>query len=170
MFTHKPITLALGVALLFLLACDNQRTTRSDTTEVTYTLDRHEPSPMFWDYAASTTMLQTELGKLASEKTQDSMILIFADSALVIHSKALQSLRKIAEKYKHIQLPPARSVAILHRSRYSKRRGGTIVWALAPEFRCFAGHPEKQVALQACYLPGFRFFVAVLYRVQVIIV
>ena len=105
MFTHKPITLALGVALLFLLACDNQRTTRSDTTEVTYTLDRHEPSPMFWDYAASTTMLQTELGKLASEKTQDSMILIFADSALVIHSKALQSLRKIAEKYKHIQLP-----------------------------------------------------------------
>jgi putative membrane protein len=105
MFINKLIPFALGLILLFLPACDNRRTTQSDTTEVTYTLDRHEPSPMFWDYAASTSMLQTELSKLASEKSQDSMILTFADSALVIHSKALTRLRRIAEKYKHIQLP-----------------------------------------------------------------
>ncbi|WP_162428404.1 DUF4142 domain-containing protein [Pontibacter pudoricolor] len=105
MFTNKLTTLALVLLFLSLQACDKQRTSQSDTTEVTYTLDRHEPSPMFWDYAASTSMLQTELGKLASEKSQDSMVLTFADSALVIHSKALTRLRSIAEKYKHIQLP-----------------------------------------------------------------
>jgi putative membrane protein len=72
---------------------------------VTYTLDRHEPSAMFWDYAASTSMLQQELGKLATEKAEDSLILTYADSALLIHSKALLSLRNIAGKYKNVHLP-----------------------------------------------------------------
>ena len=105
MFKPKLIPLALSLIVLFFTACDNRRTTHSGTTEVTYMLDKHEPSPMFWDYAASTSMLQTELGKLATQKSQDSIVLTFADSALVIHSKALKNLRNIAGKYEHIQLP-----------------------------------------------------------------
>jgi putative membrane protein len=104
MFINKIIAIALGSVFLFFLACDN-RTTESETTEVTYTLDKHEPSAMFWDYAASTSMLQKELGKLATEKAEDSLIQTYADSALLIHSKALLSLRNLAGKYKNIQLP-----------------------------------------------------------------
>src|SRR5687767_2473305 len=104
MSIDKIIVIALGGVILLLPACDN-RTTESGTTEVTYTLDRHAPSAMFWDYAASTSMLQLELGKIATEKAADSLILTYADSASLIHSKALLSLRNIAGKYKNLHLP-----------------------------------------------------------------
>ncbi|NDK57196.1 DUF4142 domain-containing protein [Pontibacter fetidus] len=104
MFTDKIRAIALGSVLLLLPACEN-RTSDYKTTEITYTLDRHEPSLMFWDYAASTSMLQQQLGKLAIQKTTDSLIHTYADSALLIHSKALQRLRIIAGKYKRVQLP-----------------------------------------------------------------
>ena len=104
MSIDKIIVIALGGVILLLLACDN-RTTESGTTEVTYTLDRHEPSAMFWDYAASASMLQSELGKLAKERAINPQLSALADSSLQMHAQGLKSLRAIAAKYTQVQLP-----------------------------------------------------------------
>ncbi|MEJ8757843.1 DUF4142 domain-containing protein [Pontibacter sp. H259] len=104
MFLNKHFILAFAVVSLFLSACDT-RTIESETNEITYTLDRNEPSAMFWDYAASTSMLQTELSKLASQKTTDTQLLALADSSYLHHAQALRKLKRIAEKYKQVQLP-----------------------------------------------------------------
>lgn len=104
MIIDRITTVALGSIFLFAPACDD-RNTKSETNEITYTLDKREPSAMFWDYAASTSMLQTELAQLAAEKSINPGVRTFADSALLIHSKALRRLRNIAGKYKHMQLP-----------------------------------------------------------------
>ncbi|MBC5774251.1 DUF4142 domain-containing protein [Pontibacter sp. KCTC 32443] len=104
MFTDKLFILALAAISLLLPACDS-RTTESETTEVTYTLEKQEPSAMFWDYAASTSMLQTELSKLAKQKSEDTQVLALADSALLQHTKALRKLQRISGKYEYVQLP-----------------------------------------------------------------
>jgi len=104
MFPDKLFILAIAVVLLFLPACE-ERSTAGDTNEVTYTLDKKEPSAMFWDYAASASLLQTELSKLANQKATDTQLLALADSSFLHHSQALKRLKRIAEKYKQVQLP-----------------------------------------------------------------
>jgi putative membrane protein len=110
MYINKILTLALGAILLLSASCDNQRT-RPDARELTFTIEKPEPSPMFWDYAASTSMLHTELGRLAKEKSKKQQVTAFADSAVRIHSNALRSLQTIAVKYTHVQLPDSLSGA-----------------------------------------------------------
>ncbi|MBB6609935.1 DUF4142 domain-containing protein [Pontibacter sp. Tf4] len=101
---HKITSLVLVTIALACTAC-NSRTTDTETRELTYQLDRNEPSAMFWDYAASTSLLQKELGALAKQKTSDPRITALADSMLYIHTNALHRLVHIAKKYKHVQLP-----------------------------------------------------------------
>lgn len=110
MITDKILTFISGITILLTFGC-NEPNAESRTSEITYTIDKTEPSPMFWDYAISTNMLQTELSLLARQKTPDSQLVTLADSAYQLHSFALSRLRKIAQKYEHIQLPDSLSGA-----------------------------------------------------------
>ncbi len=111
MFIDKIITLALGSIFLFLLACDSNQSAENTTRELTYQIETKEPSAIFWDYAATTSMLQSELSMLAAGKTTDTQVTVLADSALLLHTNALKRLHRIAEKYKDVQLPDSLSGA-----------------------------------------------------------
>lgn len=101
----QKFTLPILTLLLFLLAACDQRAKVGKTTEVTYIIEEQEPGPLFWDYAASTNMLQAELSQLAKARSASAEVQAVADSTLALHTEALRRLRSIAQRYKHVQLP-----------------------------------------------------------------
>ncbi|MCJ8165515.1 DUF4142 domain-containing protein [Pontibacter sp. E15-1] len=103
MFFDKLLSLAFGVLFLLMLACSGSPSeNEADTISVTRSLQR---DPAFWDYAASSNMLQAEIGRLATEKAASPKIKALGQQAADFHSQALVSLRKLVAGESNLQLP-----------------------------------------------------------------
>ena len=110
MFIEKLFALIIGLLFLFVLACDGPSGSAEHKT-VTLTSQRTlKSSPAFWDYAASSNMLQVEIGQLAIERGDES-VKVMAEKAVGFHSQALKQLKAIARKHMGIQLPDSLSGA-----------------------------------------------------------
>ncbi|ARS36717.1 DUF4142 domain-containing protein [Pontibacter actiniarum] len=106
MLTDKVLTLTLGAIFLLMLACEGPAA-ETETAEAipesrTRTLF---DEPIFWDYAASSNMLQVELAKLAAEKGSTEKIRSIAREAAAFHEEALQRLTQLVGKQQRITLP-----------------------------------------------------------------
>lgn len=104
MLLHRLITLLIGTTFMYMLSCDSPSTDNkiSGTNKLA---DAHNLSPAFWDYAASSNLLQVELGKLAAEKGTTQQVKDWGKKAIKYHSNALQQLKKIGSSHLAIQLP-----------------------------------------------------------------
>ncbi|AKD02562.1 DUF4142 domain-containing protein [Pontibacter korlensis] len=104
MFIDKVLATTLGAVFLLVLACEGPATEKNDDkdTAVVKTL-KHEPA--FWDYAASSNMLQIEIAKVAAGKGATEQTRSMAREALAYHKQALTELKNLAQKHNNIQLP-----------------------------------------------------------------
>ncbi|MCC9137129.1 DUF4142 domain-containing protein [Pontibacter silvestris] len=104
MMYHKQLTSAFGAILLLMLAVacsgpsEKQSTSGEEPPASTANL-------AFWDYAASTNMLQAQLGQIASEKAQSKPLRKIGEEEEDFNNKALQKLKRLVRKQPHIQLP-----------------------------------------------------------------
>ncbi|WP_299759047.1 DUF4142 domain-containing protein [uncultured Pontibacter sp.] len=112
MLLDKLLTFALATLFLIALSCEGPASETENQKDVPQkrTL-QHEPA--FWDYAASSNMLQVEIGKVAAEKGTSSQIRTFAAEAVNFHNKALEDLKVLAQQHNNIQLPDSLGAADL---------------------------------------------------------
>ncbi len=105
MFIDKLLGLITGLLFLLVLSCDgpsNDSTNKTITIQTKRTL---KADPAFWDYAASSNMLQTEIGQLVIEQGEPQALQAVAQKAVNFHSEALQELKVIAAQYNGIIIP-----------------------------------------------------------------
>ena len=111
MFIDKMLSLAVGLLFLLVLSCDGP----SERAESDINALASEPTladdAVFWDYAASSNLLQAEIGQLAKEKSTAPPIKLLAEEAVQFHSSALQELKKLAKKHASVQLPDSLATA-----------------------------------------------------------
>ncbi|MEJ8801160.1 DUF4142 domain-containing protein [Pontibacter sp. H249] len=110
MFTDKLFALAVGILFLFILSCDGPISNEAENTVALTTQKTLKNSPAFWDYAASSNMLQVEMGQLAIERG-DENLKNMAEKAIGFHSASLNKLKSIARKHTGIYLPDSLSGA-----------------------------------------------------------
>lgn len=106
MLTDKLISFILGVIFLLVLACEGPAAEKDTADAVPETRTRtllHEPA--FWDYAASSNMLQVALGKLAEQKASSAKLRGMAKDAVTYHAGALRQLQQLVSKQDNILLP-----------------------------------------------------------------
>lgn len=106
MFIDKAVSLIFGIIFLFVLSCDGP--SAESVAENAAVVEKNKPlqnDPVFWDYAASSNMLQTEVGELAAEKGGTDSIKALGEKTVSFHSKAMQQLRSLVSKYENIHLP-----------------------------------------------------------------
>ena len=100
MFIDKLLGLIIGVLFLLVLSCDGP-TDASSEKNITLQQKRTLKNDVaFWDYAASSNMLQTEIGQLVLERGESPAIQALAQKAVSFHSEALSELNTIAKQYK----------------------------------------------------------------------
>ncbi|WP_299822432.1 DUF4142 domain-containing protein [uncultured Pontibacter sp.] len=105
MFIDKLLSLAIGLLFLLVLSCDGP-TKETDTKAPALTSQQTlANNPVFWDYAASSNMLQAEISRLAIEKGNSEQVVALAEKAASFHSNALQQLEAIASQHATIHLP-----------------------------------------------------------------
>ncbi|MCX2741292.1 DUF4142 domain-containing protein [Pontibacter anaerobius] len=112
MFIDKVITLALGAMFLLALSCEGP-TAEEATTNNAPQKRTLQQEPTFWDYAASSNMLQVAIATVAAEKGTTEHIRNIASEAVAFHVKALEDLKALAERYDNIQLPDSLGAADL---------------------------------------------------------
>ncbi|WP_439881175.1 DUF4142 domain-containing protein [Pontibacter sp. MBLB2868] len=112
MFIDKVISLAFGLVFLFVLSCDGPTsdTVVEEGTPVSKNKTLRD-NPVFWDYAASSNMLQTELGKLAAEKGSTEEIRLIGQKAADFHYKALEQLRSLVASQTKVHVPDSLGAA-----------------------------------------------------------
>lgn len=107
MLTDKVLTLAFGFMLMCTIACSDGVETKQpqglDKPPVVREMSR---SAAFVDYAASTTMLQAELARLATERAQSEEVKTLSKELLRFYSDSMVELRKVARaEGLHTSLP-----------------------------------------------------------------
>ncbi|PRY09884.1 uncharacterized protein DUF4142 [Pontibacter ummariensis] len=106
MFFDKVLATLFGLLFLLMLGCDGTATDSEPTEMISITETRTlEEDPAFWDYAASSNLLQVEAGKVAMEQAQTEQIRAMAQKAIQYHGDALKELQRLTAKQKNIQLP-----------------------------------------------------------------
>lgn len=104
MLVDKLISLTLGAVFLLVLACEGPAVETGETVAETRTRTLiHDPA--FWDYAASSNMLQVQVAELAATKGTTPQIRALAEDVAAYHKKALQQLKGLVANHKNIQLP-----------------------------------------------------------------
>lgn len=99
MFIDKLLSLAVGLLFLLVLSCDGPAG-EAETKAAALTTPRTlENEPAFWDYAASSNLLQTSIGQLAIERGDTQQVRALAEEAVGFHGNALMQLKKLANKY-----------------------------------------------------------------------
>ncbi|WP_018476682.1 DUF4142 domain-containing protein [Pontibacter roseus] len=98
MLTDKLLTLAFGVIFLLTLACSDSPETNKHQQMTLLPATKTSGQTAFFDYAASTSMLQVELGQLAAERGQQEQVKAIGEHALQHHTRALADLRKTVGK------------------------------------------------------------------------
>ena len=90
-------------ALFLLLSCGGPSSEgETNTITVAQTL---QSDPAFWDYAASSNLLQTEISRMAVAKGGTEGIRNLGQQSADFHTQALERLRRLVAKNKRIQLP-----------------------------------------------------------------
>lgn len=103
MFIDKLLTTLFGVLFLLMLACDGPSSNpEADTITVNRSIMY---DPAFWDYAASSNMLQVEVGRLAAEKGSTEKVRALGQKAVDFHGNALERMQQIMADKEDIQLP-----------------------------------------------------------------
>ena len=64
-----------------------------------------QSDPAFWDYAASSNILQTEISRLAAEKGTTENIRNLGGQSADFHAQALERLRRLVAEHQRLQLP-----------------------------------------------------------------
>ena len=67
--------------------------------------------PAFWDYAFSSNLLQTEIGRVVNEKEVSLEVKTLASQAASYHGKALRELKSLAKGHTSAPLPDSLSRA-----------------------------------------------------------
>ncbi|WP_347157294.1 DUF4142 domain-containing protein [Pontibacter chitinilyticus] len=101
---NKLLTYTCGVLLLCLFSCHEATDYEAEATVISETRTLKD-DPAFWDYAASSNMLQTALGQLAIEKGTTEQVRQLGEQSVKFHVRALKRLRALMRKQKRIQLP-----------------------------------------------------------------
>lgn len=103
MLFDKLLSYTLGILFLLMLACSGPDTS-DDARVITVQRElRHDPA--FWDYAASSNMLQVEMGKLAQTKGTAAKTQALGQQAANYHGKALQRLKEMMAEEKQVRVP-----------------------------------------------------------------
>ncbi len=103
MFIDKLLSIVLGISFLLMLACsESPSENETNTISVTRSLQQ---DPAFWDYAASSNMLQVELGRLAAKQGSAVKVKTLGQQAADFHSSALMNLKEVMAKEERIHLP-----------------------------------------------------------------
>ena len=103
MFIDKLLSLAIGLLFLLVLSCDGPAADSEKKAPIEQrTLSQ---DPVFWDYAASSNMLQAEIGQLAIERGEPATIKKIAEKAVSFHSTALTKLKTLASQQSGVHLP-----------------------------------------------------------------
>ncbi|MFD3001411.1 DUF4142 domain-containing protein [Pontibacter toksunensis] len=103
MFYDKLLTNLFGALFLLMLACDGPS---SNPEAKTITVNRSIMyDPAFWDYAASSNMLQAEISRLAIEKGSTENIRAFGQRAADFHGGALKRMQRLMDGNDGVQLP-----------------------------------------------------------------
>jgi predicted outer membrane protein len=109
MFLNKILSLPFGALFLVMLACDGPSSeTNAKVPAVTRTLQN---DPAFWDYAASSNMLQTEISRLATKKASTDTLRTFGQESVRFYEDALQQLKELAAEQGQIPLPDSLGAA-----------------------------------------------------------
>lgn len=99
MFIDKLLSLAVGLLFLLVLACDGPDM-ETETKAAALTAQRTlENEPAFWDYAASSNLLQISIGQLAIERGATQHVKELAGQAVSFHGTALQQFKNMAGKH-----------------------------------------------------------------------
>lgn len=103
MFADTSRIITFAAFFLLLQACSGPSSEgEANTISVTKNL-QHDPA--FWDYAASSNILQTEISRLAVEKGATENIRNLGGQSADFHAHALERLRRLVAKHQRIQLP-----------------------------------------------------------------
>lgn len=103
MLADKLRLIPFYAAFLLLLAC-GKSSPEGETNTITVAQSlQHDPA--FWDYAASSNLLQTEISHMATEKGGTENIRNLGKRSADFHMQALERLRRLVAKNKRIQLP-----------------------------------------------------------------
>lgn len=107
MFIDKAISLLFGLVFLFVLSCDGPSSDSVVSEEEATAVGGKalQDDPVFWDYAASSNMLQTEIGRIAAEKATSDSIKTMGQKTVDFHSKAMQQLRSLVANQEKVQIP-----------------------------------------------------------------
>ncbi|GAA4434285.1 hypothetical protein GCM10023188_25060 [Pontibacter saemangeumensis] len=103
MFADKPRHIAVALLFLLLQACSGS-SSEGETTTIAVTQNLQD-DPAFWDYAASSNLLQTEISQLAMKKGTDENVKRLGRQSAEFHRKALERLKVLVAKHAWIQLP-----------------------------------------------------------------
>ncbi|MFD1188029.1 DUF4142 domain-containing protein [Pontibacter rugosus] len=104
MFLDKVISVTLGAIFLLMLACEDPAAERSEAVAETHTRTLLD-DPVFWDYAASSNLLQVQMAELAAKQGSTEHIRNLAREAADYHKQTLQQLKALVKKQEHIKLP-----------------------------------------------------------------
>jgi putative membrane protein len=74
MFIPKLLSSACGAVFLLLLACSGPSAETETEAPQIIVIRTLQDDPAFWDYAASSSMLQVGAGKLAMEKGSTAQV------------------------------------------------------------------------------------------------
>jgi putative membrane protein len=105
MFIDKLLSLIVGLLFLMVLSCDGPSGNSANKTITLESKRTLKNNPAFWDYAASSNILQTEIGQLMIEKGEPQTLQLLAEKSVSFHSEALEELKEIVSQYKSIQIP-----------------------------------------------------------------
>lgn len=104
----KLLTLIIGVVFMIVLSCDGPSSTETSEAQTPAKTNALKPllqDPVFWDYAASSNMLQTELGQLAVEKGTTAEMRERGEHIMNFHGQALEQIKQLVAGQERINLP-----------------------------------------------------------------
>ncbi|GHA66990.1 DUF4142 domain-containing protein [Pontibacter akesuensis] len=104
MLLDRIIAFTLGTIFLLVLACDGPAAEKSEAIAETRTRTLLN-DPAFWDYAASSNMLQVQVSELAVEKATNARTREFAQNVTTYHADALKQLENLVAGHDNIRLP-----------------------------------------------------------------
>ncbi|RDV15561.1 DUF4142 domain-containing protein [Pontibacter diazotrophicus] len=103
MLKTKLSTILFGALFPLMMACDRPSSNpEADTITVNRSIMY---DPAFWDYAASSNMLQVEISRLAVEKGTTEKTRALGQRAVDFHGNALERMKKLMADKEKIQLP-----------------------------------------------------------------
>ncbi|WP_299984524.1 DUF4142 domain-containing protein [uncultured Pontibacter sp.] len=106
MLNDKLLTLACGLLFLLMIACGDSPSTDQAKTTTPPVVKEMSRSAAFIDYAASTTMLQSELALLATERAQSEEVKALSAEMLAFYGDAMKQLQQVAKaEGLHTSLP-----------------------------------------------------------------